>query len=64
MKVIVDRGRCSGYANCVDNEPRVFDLDEDGLVTLLADDDIPEAVHEAVREAVRDCPMRALTIEE
>jgi ferredoxin len=63
MKVLADRSKCQGYGNCVIAEPRVFDLDEDGLVKIVLEAP-PEELREQVKHAVRDCPTRALTLEE
>lgn len=61
MNVLVDRGKCQGYGNCVIAEPRVFDLDDDGFVELLVDEP-PEELRAQVKHAVRDCPARALDL--
>lgn len=62
MKVRVEPGKCLGYATCVLAAPEVFDLGEDGLVTLLAEEP-SEDLRMAVRQAVRDCPTRTLAID-
>jgi ferredoxin len=62
MKVLVDREKCQGYGNCVVAEPQVFDLDDDGFVTLLTDEPAEE-LRDQVKHAVRDCPARALDVE-
>ncbi|GAA1163314.1 ferredoxin [Streptomyces hebeiensis] len=62
MQILVDRGKCQGYGNCVVAEPRVFDLDEDGIVKVL--DDAPaDELRDQVKYAVLDCPARALDLE-
>lgn len=63
MKVLIDRGKCQGYGNCALAEPRVFDLDEEGLVTLVVDDP-PEELLDQVKQAVRACPVHALGVED
>ncbi|MFD5537368.1 ferredoxin [Streptomyces sp. NPDC127079] len=63
MKVLVDRGKCQGYGNCVVAEPTVFDLDDDGFVQLLVDEP-SEELRAQVQHAVRDCPARALGLED
>jgi ferredoxin len=63
MKVLVERGKCQGYGNCVIAEPRVFDLDDDGFVRLLVAEPSPE-LRAQVKHAVRDCPARALDLED
>jgi ferredoxin len=63
MKVLADRGKCQGYGNCVVAEPRVFDLDDDGFVELLVDAPL-EDLRDQVLRAIRDCPARALNLED
>lgn len=62
-KIIVDLGKCQGYANCVVAAPDIFDLGDSGKVDLLeatvADDRLAD-----VREGVRSCPAAALALEE
>ncbi|MDV2476171.1 ferredoxin [Rhodococcus zopfii] len=62
-KILVDLGKCQGYANCVVAAPDIFDLGDTGRVELLeatvADDRLDD-----VREAIRSCPAAALTLEE
>lgn len=62
MQILVDRGKCQGYGNCVVAEPRVFDLDEDGIVKVLVDAP-SEELRDQVKYAVLDCPARALHLE-
>ena len=63
MKVSAPRGQCLGYGNCVAAEPRVFDLDDDGYVVLLAED-VPVELLDGVRHAIQNCPARAITLDE
>ena len=64
MRVVIDRDRCIGSAQCVLSAPEAFDQDEsDGRVLLRADPDRPEAL-DRVRVAVRFCPSRALSLAE
>ena len=59
----VDRDRCVGSGTCEALAPDVFEIDDDGVLTLLrpepADGELPE-----VRDAVQQCPTRALTLAE
>lgn len=64
MKVLLnDKRPCQGYGNCVPAEPRVFDLDDEGYVTLLTED-VPDDLVEGVRYAIQQCPARAITLDE
>ncbi|MET9415685.1 ferredoxin [Streptomyces klenkii] len=63
MRITTDTGRCVGAGQCVLTAPRVFDQDDDGLVTLLLAE--PGAGEEAaVRLAAGLCPSRAVTVHE
>lgn len=58
MKIAADRDVCIGAGLCVVTAPQVFDQDDDGLVTLLAE----ETDVAAAREAVGLCPSGALRL--
>ena len=63
LKVVVDKQRCIGSAQCVFVAPDVFDQsEEDGIVELITDEP-EEALWEDVIEAARTCPSRAITAE-
>ncbi|MFI6472982.1 ferredoxin [Streptomyces sp. NPDC050516] len=62
MRITVAPDRCVGAGQCVLNAPALFDQDDDGLVTLLAD---PTAAQETTaRLAGALCPSRAITVHE
>jgi ferredoxin len=61
MRVAADRDACVSAGNCVMVAPAVFDQDDDGIVTLLADD-VPADEQHRAREAVRLCPAAALMV--
>ena len=64
LKVIVDRERCVGSGECVFTAPGIFDQDdEDGIVMLLTDTP-EEALWDAARRAARQCPAKAIMVEE
>ena len=60
-RVSVDRELCVGSGSCEMLAPDVFEVDDDGVLTVLVpepgDDDVP-----AVRDAVQACPTRALSL--
>jgi ferredoxin len=65
MKLLLDRGKCQGYGNCVMAAPDVFDVDETGhVVLLIATDDLPDDRTAEIKQAVRDCPVAALAFED
>jgi ferredoxin len=62
-KLRVDRGLCEGYANCVFQAPNVFELGDDDVVVILAEE-IPDADLTRIAEAVASCPVAALSLDE
>ena len=62
MKVVVNRDNCIGCGACEAICPEVFNLDDDGLSTVICDDfkDIDE---NNVTEAVESCPTGAISKE-
>jgi ferredoxin len=64
MRLKVDHTRCEGYASCVIDAPELFELgDEDNLAYVLLEQ-VPDALGEKARKAVRECPTRAISIED
>lgn len=61
VHVSIDRDKCQGYGNCVMEAPDAFDLDDDGLVTLLNAEEIDATGHEVIG-AVKSCPVHALRL--
>ena len=62
MKVGVDRDRCVGSGTCEALAPDVFEVDDDGVLTVLRDEPA-EGEQADVRDAVTACPTRALTLD-
>lgn len=54
---------CQGYANCVMEAPKLFDISDDGVVVVL-EEEFGEETRGRVEAAVRSCPVSALRIEE
>ncbi|SHN17546.1 ferredoxin [Cryptosporangium aurantiacum] len=62
MKVVVDRGRCTGLGICASVVPDVFEVGADGdLVTLLSA--VPDERGGELQQAVVCCPNEALRLE-
>jgi ferredoxin len=61
VRIESDVTRCQGYANCVAIGDDYFDLDEDGLVTILRNK-VDGAERDKVEEAVRSCPVSAIWV--
>ncbi len=62
MKIVIDWGLCQGHANCTGDAPDVFQVDDDGKLTVLLPEP-PEEQREQVELAVRYCPTGAIRIE-
>jgi ferredoxin len=60
IKVSVNRETCEGYGNCVRDAPEVFDLGDDGKVTLLQAE-LPDDELARVRQASYDCPTDSIS---
>ncbi|MCW2495302.1 ferredoxin [Jatrophihabitans sp.] len=63
MKVHVDVSRCESNAVCLAMAPEVFDLGDDGLVTLLVED-VDDALRSRVEGAVAGCPREVISLVE
>jgi ferredoxin len=63
MRAIADRDVCEGHGICESIAPEVFQVDDDGEVSVLAQNP-PESEANAVRLAVDSCPVAALLIED
>jgi ferredoxin len=61
IRVSVDRARCTGHGLCLRHAPEIFDHDDQGLAIVL-----PGVVTDVAgaREAERNCPERAISVEE
>ena len=64
IRIVIDRELCSGYANCLDAAPEVFDMDDHDIAVVIASDDALEGQRAAIERAVKLCPLSAITIEE
>ena len=60
MKIFVDEKLCQGHARCNLLCPEVFDLDEAGFASVIAEVILPE-YEAAVEDAVLNCPEHAIT---
>lgn len=62
MRIVVDYDLCQGHGECEGEAPEVFELDDDGKLTVLQEQP-PEAFREQVERAVKYCPTMAIRIE-
>lgn len=61
MQLRLDATKCSGYGQCAEHLPSVFDLDEWGYAVLKDDGHVPAGEEEAAGRAIADCPQRAIS---
>ena len=59
LTVRIDRLLCVGFADCVDEAPGAFVLDDDGIVAFVDPDPMPR---EQLLRACEACPVDALTV--
>ncbi len=62
MRVKVDFDLCQGHGVCEGEAPTVFELDDDGKLTVLLETP-PEELRAQVKAAVAYCPGMAISIE-
>lgn len=62
MRIVVDRDRCEGLGMCEAMAHEFFEVDDDGVVSVL--DDSPAEQHRKdLLAAVSACPVLALSLE-
>ncbi len=61
FQIKIDRELCQGHATCMAEAPELFQVDEDGNLTVLQDN--PDlALLEKARQAEKYCPTKAIII--
>ena len=61
MRVIVDHAKCTGLGLCESVAEDVFEVQDDGSLTLLVQEICPSRRAE-IQEAVDSCPTEALRL--
>jgi len=61
VRIVVDKGRCQGHAQCAALAPDLFVLDDLGYLAL-ADVEVADDNATTARRAALACPERAITI--
>jgi ferredoxin len=59
-RIVIDGSLCSGFGDCADLAPDVFELDSHGKAQLR----VGTSEDPAVLDAVGACPMGAICVEE
>ncbi|QII03685.1 ferredoxin (plasmid) [Rhodococcoides fascians A21d2] len=63
MRIDVNQDRCEGHGLCEERAPKVFTLDDEGLLVYAFDGhDVPEEFEAAAKSAVAVCPVAALKL--
>ncbi len=60
LTVRIDRLLCVGFADCLDEAPEVFILDEEGIAGFTSDAGTTD--REQLLKACEACPVEALTV--
>ena len=63
MNVRIDTERCTGHGRCYSLAPDLFEADDEGHSTVIAND-VPPGHEVAARQAAGNCPERAIFVEE
>lgn len=61
LRVIARRSACCGYGVCAEICPEIYQLDDNGIVSLVVDI-VPPGLEEKAREAAAACPQNALEV--
>lgn len=61
MRVVIDKGRCTGHGRCYATAPEVFAADDDGY-GLVELDDVGGDLVERARIGSENCPERAISL--
>ena len=61
MKILLDRGKCTGLGICESLSPDVFEVDDDGALVLKTEV-VPDGKLAEIRAAVTGCPTEALRL--
>ena len=62
MRIVFDRERCAGHAQCAVYGPDVFPLDEAGYSGLPPESAVEPGLEDQARDGARNCPERAITL--
>ena len=60
MKVKIDRNLCIGCGACQATEPKVFELDDEGIAQVI-DNEINDSLKDNVINAINACPTSAIS---
>ena len=61
-RLLLDTGKCQGYANCLIEAPEIWDFDEDNDIAILKNSEPGEDLRVVADASVRCCPARAISL--
>jgi ferredoxin len=61
MMVSADIARCEGHGLCEEVAPRVYELDDDAVVTVVQEQ-VPSELERLAEAGARVCPVAALKV--
>ncbi|OZD81359.1 ferredoxin [Rhodococcus sp. 05-339-2] len=61
-QLLLDTGKCQGYANCLIEAPQIWDFDEENDIATLKDGHPGEDLRSVAEASVRCCPARAISM--
>jgi len=60
LTIRIDRLLCVGFETCIEVQPSLFELDDEGIAVFHADSDTVAAAR--IMDACRACPVDALEV--
>ena len=63
-KVVFDRSKCQGYANCIIEAPEIWDFDEDADIAVLRQEQPSDELRAKADASARGCPAHAIEVED
>ncbi|MFP5022153.1 ferredoxin [Pseudonocardia phyllosphaerae] len=63
MRIVLDESKCTGLGMCEAEAPDIFEVQDDGSLTVL-DETPPEDARDEAQAACDSCPTGALTLED
>jgi ferredoxin len=64
FRLVFDRSKCQGYANCIIEAPQIWDFDEDEDIAVLRQEQPGEELRAKADASARGCPAHAITVED
>ncbi|MGY1719100.1 ferredoxin [Blastococcus sp. SYSU DS0753] len=62
-RMVFDRTKCQGYANCLIEAPEIWDFDEDEDIAVLRQEMPGDELRAKADASARGCPAHAITVE-